>query len=120
MRKILTRNGPLLLLGALAFVFALSPSAATAQYREFTGCVKKINSKKVLVDNRQGDNVQFVKIDETKVEDTRELGKDDKAKADWDSLQRKDRISVSWKFIDKPRKAYIVKVLAPTTECEEM
>ncbi len=31
----------------------------------------------------------------------------------WSALKRKDWITVSWKFVDKPKKAYVVRVLPP-------
>ncbi len=86
---------------ALALV---GPSLASAQYREFTGRIDKITKKKFIVDNRQGDKVSFVFIKGTEVS-----GEKDKIK----DIKKKDWVTVYWKFVDKPRKAYKVKVLPP-------
>ena len=82
----------------------LAPSLASAQYREFSGKVDKINKKKLFVDNRMGDKVSFVKIDETVVEGE---------KSEWKEIKKNDWVSVSWKMTDKPRKAYKVVVKPP-------
>lgn len=104
---------------ALVFLFALAaavlaPGAALAQYREFTGKIDKINDKKMIVDNRQGDKVTFDKLKETKVDDTHE-GK----KKAWADLKNADWVTVKWKMVDKPRKAYEVIVLPPKSEAGE-
>ncbi len=77
---------------------------ATAQMREFTGRIDTISSKKMIVDNRKGDKVSFVKADETVVEGE---------KTSWSDIKKKDWVNVSWKMIDKPRKAYKIVVLPP-------
>ena len=80
----------------------LLPSLASAQMREFTGRIDKVNKKQMIVDNRMGDKVKFVYAKgETVVE-----GK----KTAWKKLKTKDWVKVSWKFIDKPRKAYKIIV----------
>jgi hypothetical protein len=96
---------PLVLLALALLVAPLLASPALAQYREFTGKIDKINSKKVIVDNRMGDKVSFDKLDETTVEG--------EGKKTWDDLKKGDWVTVSWKFIDKPRKAYKVTVIPP-------
>jgi hypothetical protein len=96
-------------------VFVLAPSAALAQYREFTGKIDKINDKKMIVDNRQGDKVTFDKVKDTKVDDT---SGESKKKA-WADLKNNDWVTVKWKMIDKPRKAYEVIVLPPKEEAGE-
>jgi hypothetical protein len=85
----------------------LAPGAAFAQYREFTGRIDKINDKKMIVDNRQGDKVTFDKVPDTKIDDTHE------AKKAWSDLKSDDWVTVKWKMVDKPRKAYEVIVLPP-------
>ncbi|HEX5067339.1 MAG TPA: hypothetical protein VFY49_14555 [Myxococcota bacterium] len=92
----------------------LAPGAALAQYREFTGKIDKINDKKMIVDNRQGDKVTFDKVPDTKVDDTHEA----KKKA-WSDLKSDDWVTVKWKMVDKPRKAYEVIVLPPKAESGE-
>jgi hypothetical protein len=105
-----------LALGGLVSLAAavLIPGAAFAQYREFTGRIDKINDKKMIVDNRQGDKVTFDKVPDTKVDDTHE-GK----KKAWGDLKSDDWVSVKWKMVDKPRKAYEVIVLPPKKEAGE-
>jgi hypothetical protein len=83
---------------------------ALAQYREFAGKVDKISKNKIFVDNRMGDKVSFVRIDETVVEGE---------KTEWEKIKKNDWVSVSWKFVDKPRKAYKVVVKPPQEEAGE-
>jgi hypothetical protein len=91
-----------LLAAALLTAVLLLPSLASAQTREFTGRIDKVNKKQMIVDNRMGDKVKFVYVKkETTVEGT---------KSEWKKLKTKDWVTVSWKFIDKPRKAYKVVV----------
>ena len=106
MRKIARRTA---LFAILALVLPLAlPSVASAQMREFTGKVDKISKKgKLIVDNRKGDKVSFVKIDTTEV-----TGE----KTEWDKIKKDDWVTVSWKMIDKPRKAYKVVVQPPKKE----
>ena len=96
-----------------ALVLAASvsvPSLASAQMREFTGRIDKVTKKKMIVDNRMGDKVTFVYAkDETAVEGT---------KGEWKKLKAKDWVTVSWKFVDKPRKAYKVVVFEKDEEAE--
>ena len=99
------------MLAFVAFLLAASlavPSLASAQVREFTGRIDKVTKKKMIVDNRMGDKVTFVySKKETQVEGT---------KTDWKKLKAKDWVTVSWKFIDKPRKAYKVVVFEKDEE----
>ena len=88
------------------------PGIASAQYREFTGRIDKIDGKKLIVDNRQGDKVSFNKVDEPEVS-VQEGAKLEDKKETWDDLKKGDWVTVSWKFVDKPRKAYKVLVLPP-------
>jgi hypothetical protein len=81
---------------------------ALAQYREFSGKVDKISKKKIFVDNRMGDKVSFVRVD---VDETVVEGE----KTEWDKVKKNDWVSVSWKFVDKPRKAYKV-IVKPAPE----
>jgi len=90
-----------LVCGALPLVAA----PALAQFREFSGQVDKLKKGKkgkMIVDNRQGDKVSFVKAEEVEVSG--------EGKTDWDELKKGDYVTVSWKFTDKPRKAYKVEV----------
>lgn len=86
------------------------PDVAQAQMREFTGRIDKIKKKKLIVDNRMGDKVSFVKVDETEVKGEKES---------WKKLKKGDWVTVSWKFVDKPRKAYVVVVLPDKEEAGE-
>jgi hypothetical protein len=99
------------LLAAVLAVALLLPSVASAQMREFTGRIDKVNKKQMIVDNRMGDKVKFVYAKgETAVEGT---------KSEWRKLKTKDWVTVSWKFIDKPRKAYKVVVFEKKDEDDE-
>lgn len=83
------------------------PSFAEEPYREFTGRIDIVKKNKFIVDNRQGDKVSFVFIKTTEVSGEKKNVKQIK-KGDW--------VTVSWKFVDKPRKAYKVVVLPPREE----
>ena len=99
----LTLASALLLAACLAI-----PTLASAQVREFTGRIDKITKKKMIVDNRMGDKVSFVYSQaDTQVEGT---------KTEWKKLKAKDWVTVSWKFIDKPRKAYKIVVFEKDEE----
>ena len=76
-------------------------------YREFAGKVDKVNKKKLILDNRMGDKLTFNRTDATVVEGE---------KAEWDDLKKGDWAVVSWKMMDKPRKAYKVVVQPPRPE----
>ena len=89
---------------------AVLPSSAGAQTREFTGKVDKISKSEVIVDNRMGDKVKFEKLDSTTVEGE---------KKEWKNVKKNDWVTVHWKMIDKPRKAYKVVVLPPKAEVGE-
>src|SRR5262245_66567593 len=99
---------------AVALVALLAPLAlsgvASAQTREFTGKVDKISKSEMIVDNRMGDKVKFEKLDSTTV---------DGEKKDWKNVKKNDWVTVQWKMIDKPRKAYKVTVLPPKKEVGE-
>jgi hypothetical protein len=107
------------LLGRLALVLvALSvvlPGMASAQYREFNGKIDKVDANKVIVDNRQGDKVSFNKLAETTVA-VAEGAQLPEKREKWEDLKKGDWVSVSWKFVDKPRKAYKVTVMPPKEE----
>lgn len=105
MLKVARRFGRVALLAALLPLMV--PTLASAQMREFTGKVDRINTKKIFVDNRMGDKVSFLRLDETVVEGV---------KSSWEEVEKDDWVSVSWKFIDKPRKAYKVTVMPPKEE----
>ena len=99
------------LVPAVAALALLAPlfvaTSASAQMREFTGKVDKISKKELIVDNRMGDKVKFEKLDSTAV---------DGEKKEWKSVKKNDWVTVQWKMIDKPRKAYKVTVLPPREE----
>ena len=86
------------------------PGSASAQMREFTGKVDRINKEEVIVDNRMGDKVKFLRLDST------EVGGE---KTDWKKVKKNDWVTVSWKMVDKPRKAYKMVVLPPREEAGE-
>jgi hypothetical protein len=103
----MTRRSILTAAFAIFATAVLLPSLASAQYREFTGKVDMVKKQKFIVDNRQGDKVSFVFIEETEV-----TGKKTSAK----KIKKGDWVTVSWKFVDKPRKAYKIVVLPPREE----
>jgi hypothetical protein len=106
MRRMVRRTALFAIL-ALLLPIAL-PSVASAQMREFTGKVDKISKKgKLIVDNRKGDKVSFEKIDTTEI-----TGE----KTEWSKIKKGDWVTVSWKMIDKPRKAYKINVMPPREE----
>ena len=87
------------------------PSLVSAQMREFTGRIDKVTKKKMIVDNRMGDKVTFVySKGDTQVEGT---------KTEWKKLKKKDWVTVSWKFTDKPREAYKVLVVEEDEDAGE-
>lgn len=111
MRRIARR---IALIALVAFVLPIATAGvASAQYREFTGKIQRINRGKMIVDNRMGDKVTFHRLKETQVEDS---SGEDKKKERWDDLKGDDWVTVKWKMIDKPRKAYEVIVLPPKEE----
>jgi hypothetical protein len=63
----------------------------------------------MLVDNRKGDTISFVRSDETVV-----VG----VKKSWQAIEKNDWVSVSWKMMDDPRVAYRVDVMAPKKEAD--
>jgi hypothetical protein len=91
-------------------LFANVASPADNQFREFSGKIDVVNNKKIIVDNRMGDKVTFINVDETEV-----VG----GKTEWKNLKKGDRVAVSWKFIDKPRKAYSIIVAPNKTNISE-
>jgi hypothetical protein len=101
----------------LAFVLSLAVAGvASAQYREFSGQINKINKQKLIVDNRMGDKVTFERLKETAIEDT---SGGDKPKTEWKDLKKDDWVTIHWKMVDKPRKAYKVIVLPDKEEAGE-
>jgi hypothetical protein len=105
----------LLALAALVIPLAFS-GVASAQYRDFSGKIDKISKKKMIVDNRMGDKVAFDRVKTTEVEDS---SGGEKPKKAWKDLKNDDWVTVQWKMMDKPRKAYKVVVLPPKKEAGE-
>ena len=93
----------------LASAQLILAAGAAAEMREFTGRIDEVSASKLIVDNRMGDKVSFIRIDETVVEGE---------KGSWAELKRADWVSVAWKFVDKPRKVYVVRVLPPKADDE--
>ena len=104
-----------LALAALVLAAAplLIPGAAHAQYREFRGKIDSINSKQMIVDNRMGDKLKFQRADGFSIEAEGE-GEGGGA---WDDLKKGQWVTVYWKMMDKPRKAYRAR-LEPEPEEE--
>ena len=109
MKKFTNRTA--LICFAWVFVALLAGSTlAQAQMREFTGRIDRVSKKRMIVDNRMGDKVSFVPAENTEVSG--------EGKTEWKELKKKDWVTVSWKFVDKPRKAYKIQVLPPREEDE--
>ena len=105
----MTRRSILWLVVSILTAALLVPSLASAQYREFSGRIDMVKKNKFIVDNRQGDKVSFVFIPETEVTGEKKSVK---------KVRKGDWVTVSWKFVDKPRKAYKIVVLPPREEDE--
>ncbi len=88
----------------LVMTALLAPSLASAQLRDFAGKVDSVNDSKIIVDNRKGDKIAFQKVEDTKVEG--------KVTA-WDAVKKGDWAVVGSKMLEKPRKAYTVKITDP-------
>ena len=108
MRKISGR------IAALALVAVTLPlilaTAASAEFRDFSGKVTEISGDKMVIDNRQGDRVSFRRSEATTVSG---------AKTSWQAIEVGDRVSVSWKLVDKPRIAHKVVVKPPQQKSSE-
>ncbi|MBW2579290.1 MAG: hypothetical protein JRE38_14690 [Deltaproteobacteria bacterium] len=102
MRKVSSRIAALALI-AVALPLIL-PSAASAEFRDFSGKVTEISGDKMVIDNRRGDQVSFRRSEATTVSG---------AKTSWQAIEVGDRVSVSWKMVDKPRVAHKVVVKPP-------
>lgn len=103
--KNLSRRTTLLVFSLIVAALLLGSSLAQAQMREFTGRIDRVSKKRMIVDNRMGDKVSFVPAENTEITG--------EGKTEWKELKKKDWVTVSWKFVDKPRKAYKIKVLPP-------
>ena len=92
------------LLRASVLVLLLVPALVTAQVqlREFTGQIDEVDEGRIIVDNRMDDRMTFVLVEETVVRGRHSA---------WSQLERKDWVTISWKFVDRPKKAYVVRVL---------
>jgi hypothetical protein len=105
MQNFSRRSAIAILALAIGGVLMVPSMAVADKMREFTGRIDRVSKKKMIVDNRMGDKVSFVPIDTTEVSG--------EGKETWKDLKKKDWVTVSWKMIDKPRKAYKVEVLPP-------
>ena len=108
MRKISGRIAALALV-AVALPLIL-PTAASAEFRDFSGKVTEISGDKMVIDNRQGDRVSFKRSEATTVTG---------ARTSWQAIEVGDRVSVSWKMVDKPRIAHKVVVKPPKQKSPE-
>ncbi len=109
-----------LAVGVLALAVPARPGAAQEGadvYREFFGVVQSVSGRELLVDNRMGDKLKFVPAEDVQVVDA--TANPERKKEKWGDLKKSDWVNVSWKMMDKPRKAYIVKVMPPKEESGE-
>ena len=105
MRKVSRWIAALTLIAGAAPLFLAS--AASAEFRDFSGKVAEISNDKMVIDNRRGDRVSFRRSEATTVTG---------AKTSWQAIEVGDRVSVSWKMIDQPRVAHEVVVRAKLDE----
>ena len=102
MRKVSRWIAALTLIAGAAPLFLAS--AASAEFRDFSGKVAEISNDKMVIDNRRGDRVSFRRSEATTVTG---------AKTSWQAIEVGDRVSVSWKMVDQPRVAHEVVVKPP-------
>ena len=96
--------------GLALALFALAlAGVAAADDREFTGKIERITRDALIVESRMGDQLRFERTGETTVSS----GSGESGRASWADLEPGDRVSVRWKLMDEPRKAYEVIVLPP-------
>ncbi len=99
-----TRRAHGALVIALIAVGTIAASGlAYAEMREFTGHISQVTASQLVVDNRMGDQLTFVRSKKTRVRG---------AKNEWTALQIRDHVTVHWSFEDKPRQARRVVVLS--------
>ena len=92
---------------ALVLAALLFAGPAAAQYREFPGRIEAVDGANLTVSNRKGDNVTFARDEASQVRGR---------KSSWAGLARGDRVTVSWKMTDTPRRAWIVNVMPARPE----
>jgi len=103
MREIRKASGRIAFWVLLAVVVPVSlANAQPAEFRDFSGTVSAITSDKMVIDNRRGDRVSFVRSDTTAVTGV---------KQSWQAIKVGDSVTVSWKMTDQPRIAHKVVVL---------
>ena len=76
---------------------------ASAQYREFTGKINKVDKSALIVDNRMGDKLQFERIAETRISDERDAKKKKTAWKDLRELARESHQSIGGLLTDAIR-----------------
>ena len=94
---------------ALALFALAMPGVAAAGDREFTGKIERVTRDALIVESRMGDKLRFERTEKTAVSG----GSGKSRRASWADLEPGDRVSVRWKLMDEPRKAYEVIVLPP-------
>ncbi len=103
MHRVARRCAPIgLILAALLFA-----GPAAAQYREFSGRIEAVDGSRLTVVTRAGDNVTFARDEASQVRGS---------KSSWAALAKGDRVTVSWRMTDTPRRAWIVNVMPPRAE----
>lgn len=81
----------------------LSPEARAQGDREFTGRIAAVDERRLVVESGEGDRLAFLRTPATEIRGA--------GKGSWADLAPGDRVAVSWRMMDEPRKAYRVEVL---------
>ena len=75
------------------------------QEREFSGKIQELDAGGLLMRNRRGDEIRFLRVRETRV------SSGEGAQGNWGQLRVGERATVRWKLADSPPVAYQVIVL---------
>ena len=85
---------------AVAAIVVAGSGAAQAQIRDFSGRIVQVSGSQLIVDSA-GDKIAFVPVANVKVTGRR---------SSVGELKKNDRVTISWKLADSPRKAYKIVV----------
>ena len=109
----IARRGIGFVIAVAVATFAFAPAAMAVEcdgmQRSFDGELQNAKDKQVMVDNKKGDKIKFVKHDTSAVSGT---------KSEWDDLKKGDYVTVCSKMLEKPRYAYKVEVREPPADVD--